>query len=88
MEEDGQTYLLPHPVFARVMLTLAGLFALIMAPYALFGGVWPLNSGSPFFCFITEWFSAFGPCRQSRPVRTSTTSTIRMTPMTLTPPWP
>jgi hypothetical protein len=52
MEEDGQTYLLPHPPFVRVMLTLAGLFALFIAPYELLRGVWPLNIASPFFGFI------------------------------------
>lgn len=52
MEDDGQTYLLPHPPFARVILTLAGLFALIIAPYELLRGVWPLNLLSPFFGII------------------------------------
>jgi hypothetical protein len=52
MEQDGQTYLLPHPPIARVMLTLAGLFALVIAPYELLRGVWPLNLASPFVGFI------------------------------------
>lgn len=52
MEPDGQTYLLPHPSFARVIMTAGGLFALIMAPYELWRGVWPLNITSPFFGFI------------------------------------
>jgi hypothetical protein len=52
MEEDGQTYLLPHPAFTRVILTLAGLFALFIAPYELWRGVWPPNLLSPFFGFI------------------------------------
>ena len=52
MEDDGQTYLLPHPPFARVILTLAGLFALIIAPHELLRGVWPLNLLSPFFGII------------------------------------
>jgi hypothetical protein len=52
MEEDGQTYLLPHPPSARVILTLAGLAALVIAPYELLRGVWPLNVTSPFFGFI------------------------------------
>jgi hypothetical protein len=52
MEDDGQTYLLPHPPFARVMLTLAGVCALVLAPYELLGGVWPLNVTSPFLGFI------------------------------------
>jgi hypothetical protein len=52
MEDDGQTYLLPHPASARVMFTLAGLFALLVPPYELLGGVWPLNATTPFFAFI------------------------------------
>jgi hypothetical protein len=52
MEDDGQTYLLPHPASARVMFTLAGLFALFIPPYELLGGVWPLNATTPFFAFI------------------------------------
>lgn len=52
MEKDGQTYLLPHPAFARAIMTLAGLFALVTAPYELIGGVWPLNLASPFFGII------------------------------------
>lgn len=52
MEDDGQTYLLPHPAFARVILTLAGLFAMFIAPYELWRGVWPPNLLSPFFGFI------------------------------------
>ncbi len=39
MEDDGQTYLLPHPLPARVILTLAGLAALVIAPYELVRGV-------------------------------------------------
>lgn len=52
MEEDGQTYLLPHPAITRAILTLTGLFALIICPYELLRGVWPLNVLSPFFGFI------------------------------------
>ena len=52
LEEDGQTYLLPHPAIMRVILTLAGLFALIGAPYELLGGVWPPSLLTPFFGFI------------------------------------
>lgn len=52
MEDDGQTYVLPHPAFKRVILTLAGLFALIIAPYELWRGVWPPSVLSLFFGFI------------------------------------
>jgi hypothetical protein len=52
MEDDDQTYLLPHPSAARVILTLAGAAALVLAPYELVGGVWPLNVTSLFFGFI------------------------------------
>ncbi len=52
MEDDGRTYLMPHPVAARAIWTLAGLFALIIAPYELLRGVWPLNLMSPFFGII------------------------------------
>lgn len=52
MEEDGQTYLLPHPAIARVIYTLIGLFALVIAPSELLRGVWPPNVLSPFFGFI------------------------------------
>ena len=52
MEDDGQTYLLPHPAAVRVIWTLAGLFALIMPPYELMRAVWPLNIATPFAGFI------------------------------------
>lgn len=52
MEPDGTTYTLPHPTFARIIMTAGGLFAVIMAPYELWRGVWPLNITSPFFGFI------------------------------------
>ena len=52
MEDDGQTYLLPHPAVTRVIMTLAGLFALIVAPYELLGAVWPPSVLTPFFGFI------------------------------------
>lgn len=52
MEPDGQTYILPHPTVARFMMTVFGLFALIISPYELWRGVWPLNIASPFFGFI------------------------------------
>ncbi len=52
MEDDGQTYLLPHPAVIRAILTLAGLFALVIAPYELLRGVWPLNLISPFIGLI------------------------------------
>ena len=60
MEEDGQTYLLPHPAIARVILTLAGLFALIVAPYELLGAVWPSSVLTPFFGFIMLGAMALG----------------------------
>jgi hypothetical protein len=52
MEDDGQTYILPHPMFARVIMTLAGAFAIVMVIWELWRGVWPLNIASPFFGFI------------------------------------
>ena len=52
MEPDGQTYILPHPTFARVIMIAGGLFALIMSPYELWGGVWPVSILTPFFGFI------------------------------------
>ena len=52
MEEDGQTYLRPHPIAVRVIWTLAGLFALVITPYELLRGVWPLNLMTPFLGFI------------------------------------
>ena len=52
MEPDGKTYILPHPMFARVVMIAGGLFALIMCPWELWRGVWPLNLTSPFFGFI------------------------------------
>ena len=52
MEEDGQTYLLPHPAFERVILTCLGLLVLAMPAYELLRGVWPLNLASPFFAVI------------------------------------
>lgn len=52
MEDDGKTYILPHHTISRIIFTCAGLFALIMAPYELWRGVWPLNITSPFFGFI------------------------------------
>jgi hypothetical protein len=52
MEADGKTYLVPHPLFARVIMTVAGAFALVITPYELWRGVWPLNATSPFFGVI------------------------------------
>jgi hypothetical protein len=52
MEPDGKTYLLPHLGISRIIFGGAGLFALIIAPYELWRGVWPLNVTSPFFAFI------------------------------------
>jgi hypothetical protein len=52
MEPDGRTYLLPHPAIARIILSVAGAFALVITPYELWRGVWPLNITSPFFGFI------------------------------------
>ena len=52
MEDDGQTYLLPHPAVARVIYTIVGLFALVMPPCELLRGVWPLNFATPFIGFI------------------------------------
>lgn len=60
MEPDGKTYLLPHPAFVRLLLTLAGAFALIMAPYELWRGVWPLNFATPFFGAIMLAAMALG----------------------------
>lgn len=76
MEPDGRTYILPHPAFARAIMTCAGLFALIIAPYELWRGVWPLNVTSPFFSFIMLggmsvgaafiWAGIFAPSAQLR----------------------
>lgn len=52
MEPDGRTYLLPHPGFVRIIMTLAGAFVLCIAPYGLWRGVWPPNILSPFFGLI------------------------------------
>jgi hypothetical protein len=52
MEPDGQTYILPHPTVARVIMTAGGVFALVMLPYELWGGVWPVSLLTPFFGFI------------------------------------
>lgn len=52
MEPDGQTYLLPHPMFARVIMTVGGLFALILPPWELGRALWPINLLSPFFAII------------------------------------
>ena len=52
MEPDGQTYILPHPTVARVIMTVGGVFALIIAPYELWRGVWPVSMLTPFFGFI------------------------------------
>ena len=45
-------YDLPNTNFQRAIFTVAGLFALIICPYELWRGVWPLNFTSPFFGFI------------------------------------
>ena len=52
MEDDGKTYLLPHPAFERVILTCLGLLVLAMPAYELLRGVWPPNLASPFFAII------------------------------------
>ena len=45
-------YDLPNPKIQRAIFTGAGLFALIICPYELWRGVWPLIFTSPFFGFI------------------------------------
>ncbi|MGB8816634.1 MAG: hypothetical protein WCC66_01800 [Rhizobiaceae bacterium] len=45
-------YDLPNPGFQRAIFTIAGLFALVICPYELWRGVWPLNITTPFFGFI------------------------------------
>jgi hypothetical protein len=45
-------YDLPNSKFQRAIFTAAGLFALVMAAYELWRGVWPLNVTTPFFGFI------------------------------------
>ncbi len=52
MEQDGKTYLLPHPTAVRVIMTLAGAFVMLITPYELWRGVWPLNATTPFFALI------------------------------------
>jgi hypothetical protein len=52
MEDDGHSYILPHPIFARAIMTVAGTFAIIISIYELWRGVWPLNMFSPFFGII------------------------------------
>ena len=52
MTAETLYYDLPNPKFQRVIFTIAGLFVLIICPYELLGGVWPLNITSPFFGFI------------------------------------
>jgi hypothetical protein len=52
MEPDGRTYLLPHPWPVRAALTLAGGFVLLIAPWELWRGFWPLNLTSPFFAIF------------------------------------
>lgn len=52
MEPDGRTYLLPHPWLVRALLSVAGAFVLLITPYELWRGVWPLNVTTPFFGFM------------------------------------
>ena len=52
MEDDGQTYILPVPVAARWIFAAIGLIALVITPWEMWRGVWPLNALSPFFGFI------------------------------------
>ncbi len=52
MTASALHYDLPNTNFQRAIFTAAGLFALIMCPYELWGGVWPLNFTSPFFGII------------------------------------
>jgi hypothetical protein len=52
MEDDEQTYILPVPAVARWILAGAGLFALVITPWELWRGVWPLNATTPFFGFL------------------------------------
>ena len=51
MSEAVLHYDLPNPSFQRVIFTAVGLFALVICPYELWRGVWPLNLTSPFFGF-------------------------------------
>lgn len=52
MEPDGQTYILPHPMFARIIMIAGGLFALVMPPWELGRALWPVNALTPFFAII------------------------------------
>lgn len=60
MEPDGRTYLLPHPTWVRIVLTLAGAFVLVVAPMGLWRGVWPLNVTTPFFAALLFGSMAVG----------------------------
>jgi hypothetical protein len=76
MEPDGQTYLLPHPVFARVLMTAGGLFALVTPPWELGRALWPVNLFTPFVAIIVlggmsvgagfVYGGLFAPARQMR----------------------
>jgi len=51
--DQGDIRLVQHfPVPARVFFALAGAAALIMAPYELWRGVWPINAFTPFFGIV------------------------------------
>jgi hypothetical protein len=52
MDADMLHHDVPNPLFQRVLLSGAGLFALVVSPYELWRGVWPLNLTTPFFAII------------------------------------
>ena len=52
MEPDGTTYHVPHPTYVRIILVVCGSFAVFMALYELWPGVWPINLTTPFFAAI------------------------------------
>jgi hypothetical protein len=79
MEKDGRTYLLPHPAIARVILTVAGAFILLVTPYELWRGLWPLNVTTPFFAVIMFGGMAIGAsCLQAGLLAPS--GTLRFSP--------
>jgi hypothetical protein len=43
---------IPNLLPQRIILTVFGLFPLIICPYELWRGVWPLNGLSPFFAVV------------------------------------
>lgn len=79
LTSDGAfRHVVPMPLPIRVILTIAGIFVIVIATWELWRGVWPLNITSPFFGFILAGaYAVGGPVTFAGIAAPATTWTVR-----------